>query len=565
MECRIAGLLVLSMVTMVGCIDLNKAAPGAKTKRASAALEAGPNAAIGAEPEVGEAGSAGAPGTGATVAGAASQDPGNTSAAAAAPGMDPSHQAMVQHYPSTAYTKNCQGPEPEDGSSYQGPVQGKLPTPAQVATPGSANLKFYDLCVTTIANLLPFANAQGWASTWAMPGSVKLDGAFFQSLGSNGRSCDSCHDVRTGWTVTPALLEELFARSQGLAPVFRTVDGSVSPEADVSTLAKRRQAYQLLLGKGLIRVGLPIPVNAEFSLAKVEDPYGFASARELSLFRRPLPSANLRFLSTVMWDGRESHAGETVLSSLLTQANSATTGHAQGQPLSGLVRQEIVDFEMALFAAQAKTASGIALAANGARGGAKELSTQGFAPGINSPLNPATFDRQVFNLFSAWANATDSQQRSIARGQEIFNSRTFVVRGVKGLNDLAGVEALPLTCSGCHNTPNAGSSSIGSMMDLGLAAGERRTPDMPLYRLKNLSTGETVETTDPGRALVTGKWSDIGRFKVPTLRNLSARAPYFHNGAADSIRAVIEFYNARFSIGLTEQDKQDLEAFQSAL
>jgi hypothetical protein len=45
--------------------------------------------------------------------------------------------------------------------------------------------------------------------------------------------------------------------------------------------------------------------GAAFELVGVRDPYGFASATELSLFRRPLPATDLRFLSTVMWDRRE--------------------------------------------------------------------------------------------------------------------------------------------------------------------------------------------------------------------------------------------------------------------
>lgn len=40
-------------------------------------------------------------------------------------------------------------------------------------------------------------------------------------------------------------------------------------------------------------------------LVAVDDPYHFASAAERSLFRRPLPSTNLKFDSAVMWDGRE--------------------------------------------------------------------------------------------------------------------------------------------------------------------------------------------------------------------------------------------------------------------
>ena len=128
---------------------------------------------------------------------------------------------------------------------------------------------------------------------------------FFQSLGTNGRSCSTCHVPEAGMSMTPRVARRLFRETQGRDPLFRTVDGSVSPEADVSTLDARREAYKLLLERALIRVGIGLPENREFDLVSVEDPYGFASAKELSLFRRILPSANLQFLSTVMWDGRE--------------------------------------------------------------------------------------------------------------------------------------------------------------------------------------------------------------------------------------------------------------------
>ena len=72
-------------------------------------------------------------------------------------------------------------------------------------------------------------------------------------------------------------------------------------------------------------------------------------------------------------------------------------------------------------------------------------------------------------------------------------------------------------------------------------------------------------TTDPGRALITGKWKDIGRFKGPVLRALAARAPYFHNGSARDLAAVVDFYEARFAIGFTDPEKSDLIAFLRAL
>src|SRR5690242_21039738 len=55
------------------------------------------------------------------------------------------------------------------------------------------------------------------------------------------------------------------------------------------------------------------------------------------------------------------------------------------------------------------------------------------------------------------------------------------------------------------------------------------------YTLTNIKTGQVVQTTDPGIAMITGKWADIGKFKGPILRGLSARAPYFHNGSAATL------------------------------
>jgi cytochrome c peroxidase len=68
-----------------------------------------------------------------------------------------------------------------------------------------------------------------------------------------------------------------------------------------------------------------------------------------------------------------------------------------------------------------------------------------------------------------------------------------------------------------------------------------------------------------GRAMITGKCADVGKVKGPILRGLAARAPYFHNGSAATLEDVVNFYDQRFSIGLTEQEKADLVAFLKAL
>ena len=80
------------------------------------------------------------------------------------------------------------------------------------------------------------------------------------------------------------------------------------------------------------------------------------------------------------------------------------------------------------------------------------------------------------------------------------------------------------TCTICHDTPNAGNHSVPMALNIGVADASRRTADLPLYTLRRRATGETVQTTDPGRAMVTGKWDDIGKFKGPVLRALGRAA-----------------------------------------
>ena len=121
---------------------------------------------------------------------------------------------------------------------------------------------------TFLPNMLPFPNASGMAATYSTNGSIDMTGPFFQSLGTNGRRCVTCHQPDEGWSVTPAGLRARFAATSGTDPIFRTNDGATSPNADVSTTAKRREAYAMLLDKGLIRVGIGIPQNAEFDLVR---------------------------------------------------------------------------------------------------------------------------------------------------------------------------------------------------------------------------------------------------------------------------------------------------------
>jgi cytochrome c peroxidase len=97
------------------------------------------------------------------------------------------------------------------------------------------------------------------------------------------------------------------------------------------------------------------------------------------------------------------------------------------------------------------------------------------------------------------------------------------------------------------------------------------TPDLPVFEIRGCpdpaDPGETVPyyTSDPGKGLVSGLCADVNRGKGPILRGLAARAPYFHNGAAANLDELVNFYNLRFQMNLTDKDKRQLVAFLDSL
>ena len=455
---------------------------------------------------------------------------------------------------------------------------------------------FPNLFPTQLPNLFPFLDPAGAVETHTTDpsGVIDLTGPFFQSLGTNGRSCSTCHQPSDAWTVSAAHVQLRFLLTRGTDPIFRTVDGSNCDNLDVSTVEARAKAYSLLTSRGLIRIALPVPANAQFEVVSVSNPYGCNDMSTLSMYRRPLPAANLRFLSTVMFDGRESspqtgtekityatNPGD-LLFDLAHQAVDATLGHAQAIPPGPTPGQQqaIVNFEMALSVAQAFDFKAGSLSGDDANGGPVPLSRQPFFIGINDSFpapfgfNPtgASFTPTIFALFDNWLKSHNFQRASIARGQQIFNSKPINISGVAGINDVPGIIAafgnvVPGTCGTCHDSPSVGDHSFPAPLNIG--TGDLASPldvsYLPVITLRNTTTGAVIQTTDPGRALITGAWADAGKVKGPILRGLAARAPYFHNGSAATLADVVEFYDKRFGIGFTAQEKTDLVAFLSAL
>ena len=464
-----------------------------------------------------------------------------------------------------------------------------------------------------VTNLKLFPNPAGASATFSPAGEINESGAFFQRLGTNGRSCASCHRIDQAMSLSSTGVQRIYRQSGGTDPLFSVTDGANCPTDDGTKAA----SHSLLLNRGLIRVGLSLPANREFTISVVHDPYGCAITHDtagasiISVYRRPLPTTNLRFLSAVMFDGRDTIQTLTYSATyvanleadLRRQAIEATLGHAQAasQPTDAQL-DDSVGFELSLYTSQIFERDAGMLDHYGALGGPEALAKQQFYPGINDSLgaDPAktAFNPSSMALFSGWDSANgfdldDSKDRSqmrarIAAGERVFNTAVATITDVRGLNDnpaLGSPAVIKGTCTTCHDTPNVGNHSLPLPLDIAtsrLAAFESNpdiiaglekltAPDLPIYEISGCSDSRdpsvkvTFYTSDPGKALISGKCSDVNRGKGPILRGLAARAPYFHNGAAANLRQLVDFYDERFQMNLTPEQKVDLISFLNSL
>ena len=350
--------------------------------------------------------------------------------------------------------------------------------------------------------------------------------------------------------------------------------------------------------------------------------YGLKSASpHISVFRRPRPVANMKYvmspdpvfnIKTGTLAVTDPETGLTVgmnlmadssLYTLKQQVLNAYEEHLEGHiGLSKEQLQQILNFENQIYIAQSFDKWGGSLVEKNEPAG---LGTKNLLSGKVHVLGNNNRD-PIFHWFENWKKTetmpkelTDEQKAfraSVARGNHIFMFREFWIRDVTHVNSIGLGNPVRRSCTTCHNGQMTGQDLAPGWVDLGTTNYPTWTENTLLESSSQVSAftnqvqrktessmlpvfkctcdksapphpylGRVIYTNDPGRALVTGKCADIGSIVMQQFRGLAARAPYFANGSAKNFRELIDYYDRRFDMKLSEQDKIDLENFLSVL
>jgi hypothetical protein len=455
---------------------------------------------------------------------------------------------------------------------------------------------------------LSYPDAHGVVTTLNVSAPTQTAGhPFFTSIGANGRACVTCHQPADGMSLSVDSVRARWQDTAGKDPLFAAIDGSNCP----SLPQEQESSHSLLLTRGLIRIARPWPprtpegkpIDPEFTIEVVRDPtqcnrdpiYGLAGTeRSVSVYRRPRAATNIKFLTAVGFPFEpkqgmplptDRETGRLVSGNILAdnraptipaQIRDAMHAHLGVAAPSPAAVTSIEAFMQQLYTAQSVHITAGTLTDGGTQGGPEILrdARDGDLQYGGSP---------IWKEFLAWlqpaarGNGSAEQQafrESVARGADLFAKRTFLIDESAGITNMGFGSPVRNSCAFCHNMQRTGMDVAPGQVDLGTTNSPHAdsAPDMPLFKLTCKDTarphphlGRVVYTQDPGFALTTGKCVDIGKITIQSMRGLAARPPYFSNGSAKTLRDIIDFYERRYRIGLTEQEKQDLTNLLSVL
>lgn len=343
---------------------------------------------------------------------------------------------------------------------------------------------------------------------------------------ANGRTCFSCHRPEANFMINPILpLDEHVAADDPL----------IKPDAVLADSGGNPDAPQLLNDFGLVLIR---PHRFD---APTDDPRFQAFA-----WRKSLSNLNVVFAHGFLNDLRAVDLPSTDLGAAMSHTQNLDANHDDMIPPQAM--HDLAAFQFTLFS---------------------DAALRPLAAGPGSP----GYDRLANDPYATVPVATEQEKR----GRDVFNR----------------------DCFGCHDVPNvfnnrshrdpALGAPVGEGFDIGVAeanqlgldfrnydaaTGTRAVVQLPL----TADDGSTVVVPldqDPGLALITGRLEDLGRFKVPQLRNLRLGKPYFHDCSVPDLEGVVAYFNSPlyndspggrlFPIAMSAQEQADLLAFLNLL
>jgi cytochrome c peroxidase len=347
-----------------------------------------------------------------------------------------------------------------------------------------------------------------------------------ETFGGNGRTCETCHSPGKG-TLSPADVQERLAQDPN-DPLFLH-DGLDDGVFGTTRIAEH----------ATIRIERPLPPNVRIA----EDP----SATSVVLVRG-IPS-------TINTPALDIHTTSPLALSLMYDLRNRTLEEQALGAIRGHAQNTIEP-----------TPEQLALIADFQRTDNRFFSSDAlevFARGGPPPTLPE--------------GTTASQKR----GRLMFVDTEFQQGSTTGVCALCHSGPM-LNRSNQFAPPIVGGPPNARFFDIGVSS--RNILNLPVYTFMiddGRGNVRSVVSPDPGVVLTHPRLPDMppvtvrhpaffaNMFKTPSLWNVRATAPYFHDNHAKTLEDVAEFYEGFFleqgMVALTEQDKKDIVAFLKLL
>ena len=159
---------------------------------------------------------------------------------------------------------------------------------------------------------------------------------------------------------------------------------------------------------------------------------------------------------------------------------------------------------------------------------------------VNAAKAVAAFERTLITPDSPYDKYVKGDKKTMT-AQQVSGMETFAATG----------------CTSCHS----GAAFNGPKMEFGQGFYAK----FPTFA-DNVYNKKYNLSADKGREEATGKVADAHMFRVPTLRNITDTAPYFHNGSVNDLsEAVALMAKTQLNKDLSDEEVKDIVAFLGAL